>query len=182
MTTLTKVLVGLLLATLAVAGVQTWRVRAATRAGAETAVAPAKAIAAEAKARVDTVTVHLAGAERTVTRELTRVRTDTLMLAPQSPQDTAKALGQLPVLATSYDSLHRACREYVDACTLYRAAAVTRFRADSVVIAKQGAWIDAGLVPRRWSLGVTAGYGAMINAGHVYTGPSLTAGLSWRVF
>jgi hypothetical protein len=183
MTTLmTKLLIGAWLAVLLLLGVQTWRIKNAQHAAIEAAVAPAKEAAALAKAKVETVTVQLAGAERVVTREITRVRTDTLMLRPQTRQDTATALAQLPVLAAAHDSLQRSCSAFVVSCRDYRLAAETRFRADSGVIAKQDALLKDRPPKRYWHVGITGGYGAMLNSSRVLTGPSVTAGVTWTLF
>lgn len=109
-----------------------WRVSSLQRELDVVRLAPAKVKVIEATARVETVTVQLAAAERVVTRTLTQVRTDTLMLHPQTAQDTAKALVQLPALAIAHDSLQKACGAFVMTCTEFRAAAEKRFAADSV--------------------------------------------------
>jgi hypothetical protein len=113
-------------------GVQTWRLVGAERRVQALELAPAKVRTMVAAAKVETVTVRLATAERVVVRELTRVRTDTLMLAPRTAQDTATALVQLPILAAAHDSLQRSCSVFVVSCRDYRAAAEQRFAADSV--------------------------------------------------
>lgn len=132
MTTTTKVLLGCFLALCVLLGAGAWKLTTVTRERDALKLAPAKAQTVVAAAKVETVTVRLAGAERVVLRELTRVRTDTLMLAPQTAQDTAAALVQLPVLAAAHDSLQRACSAFVVRCEEYRAAAEQRFAADSV--------------------------------------------------
>jgi hypothetical protein len=113
-------------------GIQTWRLVGAERRVHALELAPQKQATVVAAAKVETVTVRLAGAERVVLRELTRVRTDTLMLAPWTTQDTATALVQLPVLAAAHDSLQRSCSAFVVSCRDYRQAAEQRFAADSV--------------------------------------------------
>lgn len=182
MTTTAKAVLGLFAFCLLTIGVQTWRVRSAKRAGAEAAIAPAKAIAAEATQEEQKASAALTARIDTVTRTVTRTRVDTFLVAPKTPADTAHALAQLPTLVTEHAALQRSCTDLANSCLDYRAKAERRFRADSLVIATQGAWIGAGLTPRRWSVGVTAGYGATLNTGHVYTGPSVAVGLSWRIF
>jgi hypothetical protein len=113
-------------------GLQTWRLVGAQRRVQALELAPAKVRTVAAAAKVETVTVRLAAAERVVVQELTRVRTDTLMLAPRTAQDTATALVQLPVLAAAHDSLQRSCSAFVVSCRDYRQAAEQRFAADSV--------------------------------------------------
>jgi hypothetical protein len=132
MTMLTKALLGFYLALLIVLGVGGWQLAVAQRKIAALQQAPQKAATITAAARVETVTVALAGAERVVTRVLTQVRTDTLMLAPQTAQDTATALVQFPALAAAHDSLQRSCSAFVVSCRDYRQAAEARFAADSV--------------------------------------------------
>ena len=127
----TRLVLGLVLFVAAGLSVQTWRLTSRTRELDALKLAPARAATLTAAARVETLTVQLAAAERVVTRVLTKVRTDTLMLAPQSPQDTARAVAQLPTLAIAHDSLQRACGAFVSSCSAFRTAAETRFRADS---------------------------------------------------
>jgi hypothetical protein len=182
MTITTKILVGALLVLAALLGVQTWRVKAAQHDTVEAAVAPAKEQAVIAAARVETVTVQLAGAERVVTRVLTQVRTDTLMLTPQSAQDTAVALAQLPALAEAHASLQRSCSAFVVTCGEYRVSAENRFRADSLVIVKQDALLHDRPPKRYWHVGITGGYGALLNGGRVLTGPAVSAGITWTPF
>lgn len=182
MTLLTKVLIGALLALGLFGAVQTWRVRAAQHDAIEAAVAPAKAQAALARAKVETVTVHLAAAERVVTTVIRAVRTDTLVLHPQSRQDTATALAQLPALAAAHDSLQRSCSAFVVSCGEYRTAAERRFAADSSVITTQGALLRDRPPKRYWHLGVTGGYGATLSHGQIVTGPSVAAGITWTLF
>jgi hypothetical protein len=182
MTIMTKALLALALVLALAFSVQTWRVGNARRAGVEAALAPAKEAAIIATAKVETVTVTLAAAEKVVTRVLTQVRTDTLMLSPQTAQDTATALVQLPALAAAHDTLQRACTELMNNCTAYRLAAVAKFRADSAVIAKYAAIVDERPMTKHWLFGVTGGYGIMPHAGQVFTGPSLTAGITWTPF
>jgi hypothetical protein len=109
-----------------------WRVSSLQRQLAVAKLAPAKVKTIEAAAKVETLTVQLAAAERVVTRTLTQVRTDTLMLHPQTAQDTATALVQLPALAVAHDSLQKACSAFVMTCSEFRAAAEKRFAADSI--------------------------------------------------
>lgn len=187
MSLLTKGLIAALLALAAFAGVQTWRVSAAQHDATEAAVAPAKEQAAIAAAKVETVTVQLAGAERIVTRVLTQVRTDTLMLRPQSAQDTATALAQLPALAEAHASLQRSCSAFVVTCGEYRVASENRFRADSLVIVKQDALLHDRPPKRYWHLGVTGGYGILAERDsarvwRIHSGPSITAGVTWTPF
>jgi hypothetical protein len=127
-----KAVFGLFALCLLTIAAQTWRLVGAERRVQALELAPHKAATVVAAAKVETVTVRLAGAERVVLRELTRVRTDTLMLAPKTAQDTATALVQLPVLAAAHDSLQRSCSAFVVSCRDYRHAAEQRFAADSV--------------------------------------------------
>ena len=41
---------------------------------------------------------------------------------------------------------------------------------------------DLGKHPRRWSLGIAGGFGAVLSGGRVLAGPSVTAGLMWTLF
>lgn len=182
MTLTTKILVGALLVVATLLGVQTWRVKASRRDAAEAAVAPAKQQAKLAAAKVETVTVHLAAAERVVTRTLMQVRTDTLMLRPQTAHDTATALAEFPALAIAHDSLQRSCRAFVVSCGEYRAAAEQRFRADSGVIAVQDQLLKDRPPRRHWTPCLSVGYGGMVAGGLVRTGASVTAGLCWTPF
>jgi hypothetical protein len=187
MSLLTKALIGAVLVLAVGFGIQTWRVSAGKHDAVEAAVAPAKEQAAIAAAKVETVTVQLAGAERVVTRVLTQVRTDTLMLRPQSREDTATALAQLPALAAAHDSLQRSCSAFVVTCGEYRVSAENRFRADSLVIVKQDALLLDRPPKRYWHLGITAGYGTTAERDtarvwRLHTGPSLTVGGTWTPF
>lgn len=189
MTTLTKALVALVLLFGVVAGVQTWRVTAAKRAGAAAAVAPAKAVAAQAKVEDQAAAATLAARIDTVTRYLTRTVHDTLpaaVLHPVTPADTSAAVAALPVVQQRYESCRVQLSALLTDCEAKQATALRRFAADSGVIAAQAGVIAKGLVPPRWSLSITAGYGGTFardstRAFRLYTGPSLTAGLSYRV-
>ena len=132
MTPLTKAIIAAFLAMVVLLGVQTCRTVSLERKLTAAQLAPAKQAVAIAQARVETVTVRLAAAERIVTRVLRQVRTDTLMLRPQTAQDTAKALAELPVLAAAHDSLKASCSAFVVSCADYRTTAEARFTADSV--------------------------------------------------
>ena len=131
MSNLAKVVAIAFLAVVALLGMQTCRTVSLERKLAASQLAPAKAASVSAKQKVETVTVQLAAAERVVTRTIRAVRTDTLVLRPQTTQDTAKALAQLPVLAAAHDSLQRACSVLLSNCQAYRLAAEARFTADS---------------------------------------------------
>lgn len=135
MSTATKLFIGLFLGLLVLLGVTTWRLASREHELDALKLAPAKAAAAIAQAKVETVTVRLAAAESVVTREITRVRTDTLVLRPQSRQDTVIALTQLPALAAAHDSLKASCSAFVVSCTDFRTAAEQRDTARLVVIA-----------------------------------------------
>lgn len=143
MSTATKVLVGLFLGLLVLLGVQTWKLTSRDHELDALRLAPARAAAAAAQAKVETVTVRLAAAERVIVRELTRVRTDTLVLRPQTRQDTATALTQLPALAAAHDSLKASCSAFVVSCADFRTAAESRDTARLVVIAGLEAQLKA---------------------------------------
>jgi hypothetical protein len=127
-----KAVLGLVALCLLTIAAGAWKLTTVTRERDALRLAPQKTATITAAARVETVTVRLAGAERVVLRELTRVRTDTLMLAPRTREDTVTALVQLPVLAAAHDSLQRSCSAFVVSCGEYRVAAEQRFAADSV--------------------------------------------------
>jgi Tfp pilus assembly protein PilX len=134
-TTLAKVVTAAFLVVCGLLGVATWQLVGRDRRIRALELAPQKAAAAAAQAKVETVTVQLQAAERVVTRTLTQVRTDTLMLRPVTAQDTLTALVQLPALAQAHDSLQHACSAFVVRCDEYRAAAEKRDTARLVVIA-----------------------------------------------
>lgn len=166
-------------------GVLAWQLRAAHRTTAEAAVAPAKEQAAVAKLEEQKAAATLAARIDTVTRWLTHTVHDTVPTAalhPVTPADTAAAVAELPKVEARYQGCRAQLALTVSDCAAFRVTAEKRFAADSTVIAKQDRVIDAGLPMRRWSLGITAGYGGTVNASHVYTGPSLTAGLHLRIY
>lgn len=135
MSTGARVLLALFVALLATIGVQTWRLTSAERRVQALELAPERAALDSARAKVETVTVRLAARIDTVTRIINgALRTDTLVLAPQTPQDTATAVGQLPVLAAAYDTLRGSCSALAVTCGEYRATAERRFGADSTYI------------------------------------------------
>ncbi len=115
-------------------GVQTWRLETARRALTAARLAPQQRAVEAAQARVETVTVKLAAAERVVTRTIQAVRIDTLMVAPETAADTARAVAQLPALAIAHDSLQRACSAFVLTCTEFRAATAAKDSATSARI------------------------------------------------
>jgi hypothetical protein len=120
---------------LASLAVQTWRLETTRRALAAAQLTPQKRAVAVAQAKVETVTVRLEAAERVVTRTLTQVRVDTLMLAPTTPAETTQAVAQLRPLAIAHDSLQRACSAFVVSCSEYRAASDARDTAQRIRIA-----------------------------------------------
>lgn len=183
MTILTKALLALVAALLMVVGIQTYRVHAHQNDAVEAAVAPAKEAAAQAKAQAETVMVKLADARVVVTRTIhDTVSVPANVLHPVTAADTTSAVAALPIVKAERDSIARSCAAYVLTCDLFRASAETRFRADSSVIAAQDALLTSRPPRRHWSLGVTGGYGAVLSAGRVLTGPSLTAGVTWSPF
>lgn len=182
MTLTTKGLLAVIAALALATGVLFWRMRAAQHDTVEAAVAPAKAVAAEAKAKVETLTVRLAGAERVVTKVIHDVRTDTLVLRPQTHEDTVRALAQLPTLAAAHDSLQRSCSTFVVTCGEYRASAENRFAADANVISTQQALLRDRPPKRHWTPCLSGGYGATLHGGLVLTGPTVNVGLCWSPF
>lgn len=146
--TLRGVVVFAFLAAVALLGIQSWRAATLERKLAAAELAPARAASVSAKQKVETVTVQLAAAERVVTRTLSTVRVDTLVLRPQTAQDTARAVAQLPALAIAHDSLQRSCSAFVVSCGEYRTAAENRFRADSAYRAQLEAALR-GAAPSR---------------------------------
>ena len=135
MSTATKAFIGLVLFVVAGLGIQTWRLTARTRELDALRLAPARAATLTAAARVETVTVRLAAVRDTVVRVLRgAVRTDTLVLAPQTRQDTATALQQLPALAAKYDTLKASCSALVVSCDAFQVAAKAQRGADSTYI------------------------------------------------
>lgn len=147
----------------ALAGVQTYRVITLGDALTAAQLAPEKAATLAAAARVETVTVRLAAAERVVTRTINSIRIDTLMIHPQTAQDTATALVQLPALAVAHDSLQRTCSAFVVSCADYRLAAERRFAADSVYRVS----LEALRGPRcGWRCGAVLGVGTSILLPH----------------
>ena len=183
MTTLTKLLIALLVAVGLVAGVQTWRVRAAQRDAVESRVAPAKAEAAVAKQDAQAAAVTLTARIDTVTRWLRdTVRVPARALRPTPPADTARAVAALPVVTAQYQACRAHLLSLVTDCDARSLASERRFRADSVVIATQDAVLRERKPRRHWSLGITGGYGVTLTGDRVVTGPSITAGLTWTPF
>lgn len=135
-------------AVVALLGLQTWRTTTLERKLAAAQLAPAKVVTIEAAAKVETVTVQLAAAERVVTRTINSVRIDTLLIHPTTAQDTARAVAQLPALASAHDSLQRSCSAFVVSCGEYRTAAEKRFVADSAYRAQLEAALR-GAAPSR---------------------------------
>jgi lipoprotein NlpI len=135
MTLAGKAIAGAFIALLLLLGLSEWRLVSRDRTIRALELAPQKAAAAAAQAKVDTVTVRLAAAERVVTHVLTQVLTDTLVLRPLTRQDTATALAQLPTLAAAHDSLQAACSAFVVSCGEFRVAAEQRDTARLAVIA-----------------------------------------------
>jgi hypothetical protein len=190
MSALTKGLLALLVVVGVFAGVQTWRVRAAQRAGVEAAIAPAKEAAVVAKHEERQAAAALEARIDTVTRWLTRTVHDTVPAAalhPVTPADTTAAVAELPKVEARYQSCRVQLVAAIDECAAYKLRAERRFATDSTVIAKQDVVIRDRPARRHWSLGVTVGYGATLardstRALRLYTGPSLTAGLTWTPF
>lgn len=71
----------------------------------------------------DTVEVQVAAAQKLLERTITRVRTDTIIVHPETRVDTVRALEQLPALVIAHDSLQRACTSFVESCDRFREAA-----------------------------------------------------------
>jgi hypothetical protein len=134
MTALTKVALAFVVFLLLGIAAQTWRLTGAQNALALAQLQPAHQAAVAAAARVETVTVKLAGSEKIVTHYLTQKPTEPLVLVPVTPADTAKAAAQLPGVAAALDTLKRACSVFVADCQSYRLAAENRFAADSTEI------------------------------------------------
>lgn len=129
------VLAAVLLLCVLPVGVQTWRLETTRDALAAAQLTPQQTAVAIAQARVETVTVRLQAAERVVTRTLTEVRVDTLLLDPRTPAETTRAVAQLRPLAVAHDSLQRACSALVVSCGEYRAASEQRDTAQRIQIA-----------------------------------------------
>lgn len=178
----TKLLAALLILLALLLGVQTARVHSKDAALRLADVSAQEAVAQIARARVETVTVRLAAQRDTVTRVLSKVRVDTFVVQPETAADTAHAVAQLPTAVAQLDTVTRSCRAYVVSCDEFRSAAQQRFAADSSLILGYRATLADRPLPRRWSVGVTGGYGATLSHGTMTTGPSATAGLTWRVF
>lgn len=115
--------------------VQTWRLETTRRDLAAARLAPQQKAVVVAQARVETVTVRLQAAERVVTRTLSQVRVDTLLLDPRTPADTTRAVAQLRPLAIAHDSLQRACSAFAVSCDEYRTASEQRDTAQRIRIA-----------------------------------------------
>jgi hypothetical protein len=187
---LTKCLVVVVAVLLLIAGVLAWLLHAAHQDTAAAAIAPAKEQAAISKREERAAAATLDARIDTVTRWLTRTVHDTVATAalhPVTPADTASAVAELPRVEARYQSCRVALQATIDECAAYKLRAVKRAADDSTVIAKQDAVIARGLTPRRWSVGVTAGYGGTLAADQtgtrrLYTGPSATVGLTLRIF
>lgn len=134
MSPLTKVLIGAFLVLLAALAVSSWQLTTANRRIQALGLAPAKAATVTAAARVETVTVYLAAIHDTVTRLLrdTLWRAAIVTTPPKTHEDTVRSVVQLPIVVAAYDSLHRSCFAFVVTCDAYKAAAESRFAADSV--------------------------------------------------
>lgn len=97
-------------------------------------LAPAKIATIQAAARVDTVKVELAAKRDTVLKVLKAWKTDTLMLHPVTPEDTAKAVAQLPQIVAKGDLMEKSCSAFVISCDKFREAAINKFQKDSTYI------------------------------------------------
>lgn len=190
MSALTKALLVLVAALALGVGVLGLQLRASHRSTAAAALAPAKEQAAASKQVEQAAAATLAARVDTVTRWLTHTVHDTLppaVLHPVTAADTTAAVAMLPVVQQRYEGCRAQLVPVLSDCAAYRLTAVKRAADDSTVIAKQDAVIAQGLVPRRWSIGVTLGYGGTLaadaaGARRLYTGPSATVGLSVRIF
>jgi hypothetical protein len=190
MTMLTKALVAAVLALGVGLAVQSYRLRDAQRDAVESAIAPAKAAAAVAKTAERAAAATLAARIDTVTRWLTRTVHDTVPTAalhPVTPADTAAAVAELPKVEARYQSCRAELVPLKDDCAAYKLRAEKRAAGDSSVIVKLEDALRDRPTRRHWTLGVTAGYGGTLardstHAYHLYTGPSLTAGLTWTLF
>lgn len=135
MTLLTKILLGAFLVMLALLGLEQYKTTSLERQLAAAKLAPMQAAVDTAQRRVDTIRVQLAGRIDTVRRTLAKVRVDTFMVAPQSAQDTATAVAQLPTLVAAHDRLQRQCTALGQTCDQFRVAAAANDQAKDVFIA-----------------------------------------------
>jgi hypothetical protein len=185
MSLLTKGLIVVILALLVAVGVQTWRVSAGKHDAVEAAVAPAKEQAAASKAEERKAAATLDARIDTVTRWLTRTVHDTVPVAalhPVTPADTAAAVAELPKVEARYQGCRLQLTEAKDDCATYKFRAEKRAVDDSLVIVKQDALLRDRPPKRSWHVGITGGYGALLNGGHVLTGPAVSAGITWTPF
>lgn len=185
MSILTKGLIAALVVLAVGFGVQTWRVNAGKHDAIEAAVAPAKEQAAISKAEERKAAAALDARIDTVTRWLTRTVHDTAPTAalhPVTRADTMAAVAELPKVEARYQGCRVQLSAAKDDCVSYKLRAEKRFTADSNVIVKQDALLRDRPPKRYWHLGITGGYGALLTAGRVLTGPSITVGVTWTPF
>lgn len=135
MTSPSRILIAAFAALLILLGVQAWRTTTLERENAQLKLAPMVQGVLVAQAKVETVTKVLAAAEKRVTRTITSVRVDTLLLHPTTAADTATALREFPALAIAHDSLQRSCSAFVLTCDQFRAASEQRDTAQRELIA-----------------------------------------------
>jgi hypothetical protein len=122
----------------------------------------------------------------TVTRILVKVRhdtawrRDTVRLAGDTTSRVAIPLGVLE----QHDSAFAACDRLNRSCAAEHAAdsLVIRDLRQSLALARTGYALPPPL--RRWSIGVTGGYGAVLepSTGRIVRGPGATLGGSFRLF
>jgi hypothetical protein len=167
-------------------GVQTYRLHRAEAAGSRAAIAPAKEAAVAARAAERVAAQALDARVDTVTRWLTRTVHDTVpvaLLHPTTPADTAAAVAMLPVVEARYQACRAQLVPLVESCAVYRVRTDSVLRADSVLFGRYEAALAHPAPPRRWSVGVTGGYGAVVGpGGRLEAGPAVVAGLTWRAF
>jgi hypothetical protein len=162
--------VAVCLVAVAALGVQSYRLTRRERQLAALELAPRARAAAEAKARVETVTVQLAATVRTVTKLLRdTIVVPARVLHPTTAADTAAAVVALPVVTQRLDSTRAACSLLVTDCDRYRIAAEQRAVADSNVRAGLEAQVRAlersGLAAAWDRVKVPLAYGAGVASG-----------------
>lgn len=185
MTLVTKGLIVALVISAVGFGVQTWRVNAGKHDAVEAAVVPAKEAAATAKVEEQAAAATLTARIDTVTRWLH----DTVgrpvpasVLHPVTRVDTVAAVAALPVVQQQYEGCRAQLTSLVTDCEAFHIKADRRAAADSLVIVKQDALLRDRPPKRYWHVGITGGYGALLNGGRVLTGPAVSAGITWTPF
>lgn len=185
MSALLKLAAGVIVALIVYASYERWQNQQLRVEVSNAAVAPAQVVSDLAAAQVETVTKVLAAKRDTVLRVLhDTVEVPANLLHPVTSGDTASAVAALPKVKAERDSIAKSCRAFVVTCDEFRVKALAKFHADSDLVHSLSARKPQ---ERRFSLGLTVGYGATAfrdstNTWRAVSGPSVTLGAQWRLY